>query len=77
MLPDAVHPTSAGMVEIAERAASVLAGAGVPVPRRPRELAEERTDAVARARYGAWYLRQRVRDHRRRLVERWRYRQEL
>lgn len=74
MLPDAVHPTSAGMVEIAERAASALAASGVPVPRRPRDLAEMRTDPAARARYGAWYAKQVVRDARRRLLERWRYR---
>ncbi|MEA2445307.1 MAG: hypothetical protein QOJ12_2599, partial [Thermoleophilales bacterium] len=32
LLPDAVHPTSAGMVEIAERAATALEAAGVRVP---------------------------------------------
>ncbi len=76
MLPDAVHPTSAGMVEIAERAASALAAAGMAVPRRPSELphAAERTGAMARARYAAWYARQVGRDRRRQAVERWRYR---
>lgn len=71
VLPDAVHPTSAGMVEIAARAADAL-GAG----RSPRDLAEERSDLPARARYGAWYAKQQLRDRRRRLVERWRYRQD-
>ena len=72
MLPDAVHPTSAGMVEIADRAARALGAA-----RSPRELADERTDLAARARYRAWYARQELRDRRRRLVERWQYRHQL
>jgi lysophospholipase L1-like esterase len=72
VLPDAVHPTSAGMVEIADRAVRALGEAG-----RPWELAEPRSDAPAKARYRAWYAKQQVRDHRRRLVERWRYRHEL
>lgn len=70
LLPDAVHPTSVGMVEIAERAADALAAAGVAVPVRPADLAEERTDARARARYAAWWGRQALRDARRRAVER-------
>lgn len=66
MLPDAVHPTSAGMVEIADRAAAAL---GAPV--RPSSLphAEARTDLVSRARYGAWYARRVVGDRRRRWRE--------
>ena len=72
VLPDAVHPTSAGMVEIAGRAARALGET-----RSPHALAEERTDLPARARYRAWYAKQQVRDRRRRLVERWRYRHEL
>jgi lysophospholipase L1-like esterase len=72
VLPDAVHPTSAGMVEIADRAAAALGAA-----RRPSDLAEERTDLPARTRYRAWYAKQQLRDRRRRLVERWRYRHEL
>jgi lysophospholipase L1-like esterase len=75
VLPDAVHPTSPGMVEMAERAAAALAAAGVDVPRRPRELADEMTHPVARARYGAWWGWQLARDRRRQLVERWQYRQ--
>jgi lysophospholipase L1-like esterase len=66
MLPDAVHPTSTGMVEIADRAAAAL---GAPV--RPSSLphAESRRDPVARARYAAWYARQELRDRRRRRRE--------
>jgi lysophospholipase L1-like esterase len=76
LLPDAVHPTSPGMVALAERAADALAAAGVVVPRRPSALphAEPRTDPAARARYGAWWLRLLARDHARRLLERRRYR---
>jgi lysophospholipase L1-like esterase len=76
MLPDAVHPTSAGMVEIADRAADTLAAAGLTAWRRPSSLAhaEARTDPVALARYGGWYARQVLRDRRRQWVERRRYR---
>jgi lysophospholipase L1-like esterase len=65
MLPDAVHPTSPGMVAIADRAAAALG-----VAARPSTLAGERTDRRARARYAAWWSRQLVRDHRRRRAER-------
>jgi lysophospholipase L1-like esterase len=77
MLPDAVHPTSPGMVRIADRAAATLAAAGVVVPARPSTLAHaaERTDPVARARFAGWYARQVARDRRRQAVERWKYRQ--
>jgi lysophospholipase L1-like esterase len=71
LLPDAVHPTSPGMVAIAERAAAALAAAGVVVPHRPGSLshAEERRDPAAVARYAAWWARQYARDRRRRWVE--------
>jgi lysophospholipase L1-like esterase len=74
MLPDAVHPTSAGMVEIADRAAAALGA-----PTRPSSLAHAtpKTGATDRARYAAWYAKQVARDRRRRLVERWRYRHDL
>ncbi|MEA2386744.1 MAG: hypothetical protein QOJ22_918 [Thermoleophilaceae bacterium] len=72
VLPDAVHPTSVGMVEIADRAARALGERGMPW-----ELAELEDGPLKRARYGAWYAKQQVRDRRRRLVERWRYRHEL
>src|SRR5919204_600936 len=48
LLPDAVHPTAVGQVEIAERAAAALAAAGVAVPRSPQALADP-----ARSRRGA------------------------
>jgi len=59
MLPDAVHPTSAGMVAIADRALAALGS-------DRRCQADERDDLVARARYAAWYARQELRDRRRR-----------
>jgi lysophospholipase L1-like esterase len=65
MLPDAVHPTSPGMVAIADRAAAAL---GLAV--RPSVLAEERTDLRARAGYAGWWARQALRDARRRRAER-------
>ncbi len=58
VLPDAVHPTSPGMVEIADRALAALGSS-------------RRVD-VARhgwARYWAWWGWQAIRDHRRRWVE--------
>jgi lysophospholipase L1-like esterase len=72
VLPDAVHPTSAGMVEIADRAARALGAA-----RLPSELADSRDDVGARMRYAGWYAKQELRDRRRRFVERWQYRHEL
>ncbi len=62
VLPDAVHPTSAGMVEIADRALAALG-------RDERVDAGRRRDLPARARYAAWYLWQELRDRRRRLLE--------
>ena len=62
MLPDAVHPTSPGMVEIAQRAAEALERAGVEVPHRPWDLADMHRDSRARARYWAWYSKQVVRE---------------
>jgi len=59
VLPDAVHPTSAGMVEIARRVAAAL---GAPEP--DEEL--PRPDA----RYAAWWARLWVRDVVRRVWER-------
>lgn len=65
VLPDAVHPTSLGMVEIADRAASAL-----DAPRRPSELAEVEVSPRRLARYWPWYARLVVRDGARRAVER-------
>lgn len=64
VLPDAVHPTSAGMVEIADRALAALG-------RHERVDGDERRDLPARARYAAWYLKQQLRERRRLLVEGW------
>lgn len=63
VLPDAVHPTSPGMVEIANRALAALGETA-------RVHGEERTDLPARARYARWYAWQVLRDHRRRWAER-------
>jgi lysophospholipase L1-like esterase len=59
VLPDAVHPTSAGMVEIARRAARAL---GVPEP-------DEEIPAPG-VRYRAWWGRLWVKDVVRRACER-------
>jgi lysophospholipase L1-like esterase len=63
VLPDAVHPTSPGMVEIANRALAALGS-------EARIDGDERSDPVARARYAAWYAKQELRDRRRRWSER-------
>jgi lysophospholipase L1-like esterase len=63
LLPDAVHPTSPGMVAIAERALLAL-GEDAPV------ASGESRDLARRAQYGAWYLRQVARDALRRVRER-------
>jgi lysophospholipase L1-like esterase len=62
LLPDMVHPTSAGMAEIARRAAAVL---GAPEP----QVAVPEPDA----RYAAWWWRLWVRDVVRRARERRQY----
>ena len=63
MLPDAVHPTSPGMVEIANRALAALG-------EQTHVDGDERRDPAARVRFAAWYARQELRDRRRRLRER-------
>jgi hypothetical protein len=62
VLPDAVHPTSPGMVEIANRALAALRSDA-------RVDGDERRDLPARARYARWWAWQLVRDHRRRWSE--------
>jgi lysophospholipase L1-like esterase len=62
VLPDAVHPTSPGMVEMANRA---LAALGSPA----RVDGDERRDLAARARYARWWGWQYLRDRRRRWAE--------
>ena len=70
VLPDAVHPTALGQLEIAERAARALADAGVPVPRRPAELALVDDRRRSAARHAAGWARLWARDLVRRAVER-------
>jgi lysophospholipase L1-like esterase len=62
VLPDAVHPTSPGMVEIANRA---LAALGSPA----RVDGDERGGLAAHASYARWWGWQYLRDRRRRWVE--------
>lgn len=63
MLPDAVHPTSPGMVEIADRALAALGSSR-------RVDAGERRDLAARLGYARWWGWQYARDRRRRWAER-------
>jgi lysophospholipase L1-like esterase len=70
VLPDAVHPTALGQLEIAERAARALEAAGVPVPRRPSELALVDDRRRSAARQAAGWSRLLARDLVRRAVER-------
>jgi lysophospholipase L1-like esterase len=70
VLPDAVHPTALGQLEIAARAAAALRAAGVEVPRDPREIPEVHRSVRARATFGARYTVQLAKDLRRRAVER-------
>jgi lysophospholipase L1-like esterase len=51
VLPDAVHPTALGQVEIAERAARALAAAGQRVQAAPRALADPDRSLRALARH--------------------------
>jgi hypothetical protein len=72
LLPDAVHVTARGQVEIAERAARALRADGLEVPRSPAALAEAPGGWRADARYAlnghaaalARDLRRRVRERR-------------
>ena len=70
LLPDAVHPTAIGQLEIADRAAQALAAAGMAVPQMPSTLAEPRRDRRARARFAARWSAILVRDLLRRAIER-------
>jgi lysophospholipase L1-like esterase len=70
VLPDAVHPTAVGQLEIAARAVGALRAAGVEVPRDPQELVEVHRSRRARARHAARYAVQLGGDLRRRAVER-------
>jgi lysophospholipase L1-like esterase len=65
LLPDAVHPTAVGQLEIADRAARVLGA-----PRRPSSTVEVHRSRRARARFGARHGVLLAGDLRRRIVER-------
>jgi lysophospholipase L1-like esterase len=65
LLPDAVHPTAVGQLEIADRAARALAA-----PRRPSSLVEVHRSRRARARFAGRSGVLLAGDLRRRLVER-------
>ena len=65
MLPDVVHPTSAGQLAIADIAARALGAV-----RLPSSLAEPATGRWATARYEAWWWRLWLRDVMRRGSER-------
>jgi lysophospholipase L1-like esterase len=64
VLPDAVHPTALGQVEIADRAAAALG-----VARRPSTVAEVRRSLRADLRFAPFYARQLAKDHWRRRRE--------
>jgi hypothetical protein len=65
VLPDAVHPTALGQVEIADRVARALG-----VTPLPSEIAEVRRTLANDLRFAPFYARQLVRDHWRRHSER-------
>ena len=73
LLPDAVHLTALGQLELADRAAGALRFAGAPVASLPSDLAEPRTDGRARLRFATRWGRMLARDLVRRRVEAWRY----
>ncbi|MDX6665679.1 MAG: hypothetical protein QOG68_1885 [Solirubrobacteraceae bacterium] len=62
VLPDAVHPTSAGMLAMADRVAAALGA-----PTRPSALVDP---PAGRVRYEAWWWRLWLRDALRRALER-------
>ena len=65
VLPDAVHPTALGQVEIADRVARALG-----VTPLPSEVAEVRRTLENDLRFAPFYARQLARDHWRRYRER-------
>ena len=65
VLPDAVHPTALGQVEIADRVARALR-----VTPLPSEVAEVRRTLRNDVRFAPFYARQLAKDHWRRLRER-------
>jgi lysophospholipase L1-like esterase len=65
VLPDAVHPTALGQVDVADRAAAALG-----VTPRPSQVAGARRSLAADARFAPFYARQLAKDHWRRYSER-------
>ena len=65
MLPDAVHPTAVGQLQIADRAAVALGA-----PRLPSSLVEIHESPRAKARFAARYGVMFVQDVQRRAIER-------
>ncbi|MDP9345837.1 MAG: hypothetical protein M3P44_08950, partial [Actinomycetota bacterium] len=65
MLPDAVHPTAVGQLQIADRAAQALGA-----PRLPSSLVEVHESPRAKARFAARYGVMLAQDIRRRALER-------
>jgi lysophospholipase L1-like esterase len=71
VLPDAVHPTARGQLEIADRAAAALEAAGIAVPQRPSVLCDPDDSARGAARYALTaHAAQLARDLTRRGIER-------
>ncbi len=69
LLPDAVHPTALGQLEIADRAAAALAAAGAPVPQPPSALADRDASRRAEARFALRWASLLARDLARRRLE--------
>lgn len=69
LLPDAVHPTALGQLEIADRAARVLAGAGARVAAPPSAAVAVQDGELARSRFAARWARMLARDLVRRRIE--------
>ncbi len=69
LLPDAVHPTALGQLEIADRAALVLADAGAALPALPSAAADVHDGRLARSRFAARWASLLARDLARRGIE--------
>jgi hypothetical protein len=69
VLPDVVHPTALGQVEMAARAVALLRGAGMPARAAPWTAADPYTSVRSRIALERRWARGYVRDVRRRAVE--------
>jgi lysophospholipase L1-like esterase len=69
LLPDAVHPTALGQLEIADRAARTLEGAGTVLPTLPSAAADVHNGELARSRFAARWGTLLARDLARRGIE--------